>query len=101
MRTLFGEKCPYSEKSASRSEQIPSFIYATLRFFGPSAKGVTGPLQLFAVISSLADLPAAKPDLESHANKASNTNTTRIAHSGCPQRKLAVLFGQSIRDLSK
>src|ERR1700733_8240720 len=82
-------------------EQIPSCVRANLIFFGPSAKDLTGPSQLSAIISSLADLPIAKPDLESHTNKASNTNTAGIAHSGCPQRKLAVLLGQPIRDLSE
>ena len=74
-------------------EQSPSLARATLRFFGPSARDLTGLSQLFAVISSLTDLPIAKPDLESHTNEASNANTTGIADSGCSQRKLAVFLG--------
>ena len=66
-----------------------------------SAKFHTGVSQFFAVVSSLANLPIAKPDLKSHADEPSNTDTAGVADRGSSQRELAVFRRHPIRDLSK
>jgi hypothetical protein len=54
-----------------------------------------------AIPASMVNLPPTQPNLKHHANKPSNANPARIAHTGRSQAELSILFRHIIRDLGK